>query len=96
VKGHVTTSPRPGSLTPWDSAWCSPSIVFRRMQFSSVDPTNVALGGPKVYLVDLAANRSTLVPYNAPEDSYGFTLASGRGWLLYHDTPARIDVNSYW
>ena len=92
---NTTASPRPGTLTPADSVWCSPNVTFRRLQYSSSDPTSAALGGANINLVDLAANRSTVVPYIAAEDGYIFTVAAGRGWLLYHDTPARVEVNQF-
>ena len=92
---NTTTSPRPGALTPADSVWCSPNVTFRRLQYSASDPTNVALGGANINLLDVAANRSTVVPYVAADDCYQFTLAGGRGWLLYHDTPARVEVNQF-
>jgi hypothetical protein len=74
--------------------WCRPSLVFRRAQLSSATPASTA----PIYVVDVATNRSSLVPYSSANEAGGgwqFTVAAAREYAFFLAGTNRTDFNSY-
>ena len=82
-----------GTASPADSMWCGPSLVFRRVQID-----NIASFTAPIYAVDVATNRSSLVPYSSANEGGGgwqYTLATQREFSFHLSGAARLDTNGY-
>jgi hypothetical protein len=83
-----------GPASPADAMWCGPSLVFRQVRLSYVAPASTA----PIYVVDVATNRSSLVPYTiGAKDGGGwqFNVAAQREYSWHLGGPNRTDVTTY-
>jgi hypothetical protein len=83
-----------GPASPADALWCGPSLVFRQVRLSFAVPASSA----SIYIVDVATNRSSLVPYSVgAEDGGGwqFTVAAQREYSWHLAGPNRTDIPNY-